>query len=89
MKAKVEELVRRADDKQRAVADLTRKVSVDLRQSAGGGTMPLRESLQSEVRSEFSEQSRESELAKDENILDFKIEDADFLAEAIASVPSV
>ena len=86
--AKVEELSRRADDKSRTVADLERKISVDLRQSAGS---PMRASLQTDVdaRSEFSAQTEESEVGMDENILDFKVEDADFDAEAIAAVPSV
>ena len=51
----------------------------------------MRASLQTDVdaRSEFSAQTEESEVGMDENILDFKVEDADFDAEAIAAVPSV
>ena len=87
--AKVEELSRRADDKARTVSTLDRKVTMDLRQSAGGPQM--RASLQSDldVRSEFSAATQESEVGADENILDFKIEDAEFDPVAIAAVPSV
>ena len=51
----------------------------------------MRTSLQTDVdvRSEFSAQTHESEVAIDENILDFKIEDAEFDAATIASIPSV
>ena len=85
--AKVEELSRRVDDKSRTVADLDRKISLDLRAS---GINP-RASIQTDVdaRSEFSAQTQESEIAMDENILDFKIEDADFDKEALADVPTL
>ena len=42
-----------------------------------------------DARSEFSAQTQESEVQVDENILDFKVEDAEFDPEAIAGVPSV
>ena len=51
----------------------------------------MRASLQTDidVRSEFSAQTHETEIAIDENILDFKIEDAEYDPAAIAAVPSV
>ena len=84
----MEELSRRADDKSRTVAELDRKISLDLRQS---GASPMRASMQTDVdvRSEFSAQTEESEVGMDENILDLKVEDASFDREAIAAVPSV
>lgn len=51
----------------------------------------MRQSIQTDVdvRSEFSAQTQESEIGMDENILDFKIEDAEFDPQAIAQVPSI
>lgn len=51
----------------------------------------MRQSMQSDVdaRSEFSAQTQESEVAMDENILDFKVEDAEFDPIAISAVSSV
>ena len=51
----------------------------------------MRQSIQTDIdaRSEFSAQTQESELLASENILDFKVEDAEFDPQAIAAVPSV
>lgn len=51
----------------------------------------MRASLQTDLdaRSEFSAQTQESEIAMDENILDFKIEDAEYDSNAISAVPSL
>jgi len=51
----------------------------------------MRASLQTDAdtRSEFSAQTQESDIAMDENILDFKIEDAEFDSSAISAIPSV
>ena len=51
----------------------------------------MRTSLQNDTdtRSEFSAQTQESDIAMDENILDFKIEDAEFDSSAISAIPSV
>lgn len=89
--AKVEELSRRADDKARTVAEIDRKLSIDLRKSGFKDGSPLRASLQTDLdaRSEFSAQTQESEIAMDENILDFKIEDAEYDSNAISAVPSL
>ena len=88
IRAKVEELSRRADDKARTITELERKMTLDLRQS---GAAPLRASMQTDLdaQSEFSAQTQESEVAMDENILDFKVEDAEFYADNIALIPSV
>ena len=73
--AKVEELARRADDKQRQINDVTKTVT--------GGTLsapkaPVDATLaatldQLEVQSEFSAITNESEVRHDENVLDFVI----------------
>ena len=86
---KVEELSRRADEKTRTVKDIERKTAVDLRESAGDLARASLVSGDIDARSEFSAATQESEIGTDENILDFKVEDADWDAQAIASVPSV
>ena len=86
----MEELSRRADEKTRTVFELDQKITQDLRAS-GAAPHTLRQSLQTDVdaRSEFSAQTQESEVQMDENILDFKVEDAEFDPESISVVPSV
>ena len=71
--AKLEELARRADEKQRLVNDLEKKVNPTTNLS------PNRRSVafEDDARSEFSAVTNESEVRIDENILDFKIEDAE------------
>ena len=86
---KVEELSRRADEKTRTVKDIEKKTAIDLRESAGDLARASMVSADIDARSEFSAATQESEIATDENILDFKVEDADFDPQAIASVPSV
>ena len=86
---KVEELSRRADEKTRSVKDIERKTTIDLRESAGDLNRASIVSGDIDARSEFSAATQESEIGTDENILDFKVEDADWDAQAIASVPSV
>ena len=64
-------------------------MTLNLRQSTGGEAGgPLRASVQTDVdvRSEFSAQTHESEIGVDENILDFKVEDADFDLSAISEI---
>ena len=45
--------------------------------------------LEDEAMSEFSTKTNESEIRTDENILDFKIEDAEFYTDAFAQVPNI
>ena len=72
--AKLEELARRADEKQKLVNELERKVNPN-----ASTLSPNRRSVKFEddARSEFSAVTNESEILIDENILDFKIEDAE------------
>jgi len=78
--AKVEELSRRADDKAKTVADFNRSTLIR--------DEPTRPSIDEmdELRSEFSADTHESRLGDDSNILDFKIEDAEYYRDAIDSL---
>ena len=78
--AKVEELSRRADDKAKTVSDYNKSTLIR--------DEPLRPSIDEldEVRSEFSADTHESRLNDDSNILDFKIEDAEYYRDAIDSL---
>ena len=64
-------------------------MTVDMRGSAQAPGMRASIQTDVDVKSEFSAQTHESEVAMDENILDFKVEDAEFDAQAIAALPSV
>lgn len=59
--------------------------------ASGAPAHLLRQSVQTDAdaRSEFSAQTQESEVNIDENILDFKVEDAEFDPQAISNVPSI
>ena len=82
--AKVEELSRRADDKARNIADIDRATQrTALRESATGQV------VEDDMRSEFSAVTHESEAAPDENILDFKVEDAEFYTGPIANIQTL
>ena len=79
--SKLEELARRADDKDRSIVQLSKKIGHDVdrhtsphkRAAAGDENLD-----HLEVMSEFSTASNETEIRTDENILDFKVEDAEF-----------
>lgn len=87
--AKLEELARRADEKQKMILDVERR----LQPSAAPGGSPTRKSAMGpyddDVQSEFSAITNESEIRVDENILDFKVEDAEFYQNVMQTVPSL
>ena len=88
---KVEELSKRVDSKAATLHDIEKQQTVDLARAQGKDPENMRTSLQTDAdaRSEFSAQTQETELGADENILDFKIEDAEFDPAAISNVPSL
>ena len=77
-KAKVEELARRADDKAKTINDLQQNLS---RLTMSRAQSPDRRAPEEDGVSEFSVATYESEIRHNENILDFKIEDAEFYVE--------
>ena len=92
---KTEELARRADEKQRQLSDITRKLGggADVSQSQTG--LPKRDELvlastaamdRFETQSEFSAVTNESEIKPDENVLDFVLQDAEFYFDAFKTV---
>ncbi len=86
---KTEELVRRADDKQRQIQEYQKKMGMRSRSPSpvkGGNTMAGLDIY--ETQSEFSVMSTESELKVDENILDFVIEDAEYYYDSFSNVLS-
>ena len=90
--SKLEELASRADDKQRSITQLNRKIDQDVARlpSPSRRTAAGDENLDHlEVQSEFSTASNETEIRTDENILDFKVEDAEFYYDHFGQVPSV
>ena len=70
--AKLEELARRADEKQRQIQDLQRRIA------PAPTSQFKRAGAYDDAQSEFSAVTNESECLQDENILDFKVEDAEF-----------
>lgn len=89
---KVEELAKRADDKQNSLADLTRKqqtVQESQQRSPMKDSLARRSMQDVDAMSEFSVQTNESEIGQNENILDFKVEDAEFYVDAFGQVPSL
>ena len=83
--AKLEELARRADEKQKMIIDLERKL-----QPTSTLTMQRPGPYDyDDNQSEFSAISHESELRTDENILDFKVEDGEFFSNVISTIPSL
>lgn len=71
--AKLEELARRADEKQRQIQDLQRRIA-----PAPTSQLKRAGAYDDDAQSEFSAVTNESECLQDENILDFKVEDAEF-----------
>ena len=90
--AKLEELARRADEKQRLLNETQKKLSHDQSRIPSplkthkAGADPT-EHL--ETKSEFSVATNETELHLDENILDFKIDDASFFVDNFSQVPAI
>ena len=87
--AKVEELARRADEKQRHINEVTKTLTIG-GASANAFKAPEASSSaaldQMEVQSEFSAVTNESEVKHDENVLDFVIQDAEYYYDAFKSV---
>ena len=84
-KAKVEELARRADDKAKTINDLQTNIS---RLTHSQAQSPdRRRPEEPDVQSEFSVATYESEIRHNENILDFKVEDAEFFVDCFSQVP--
>ena len=87
--AKVEELARRADEKQRHINEVTKTLTV-----GGASTTAFKAPEtsinaaldQMEVHSEFSAVTNESDVKHDENVLDFVIQDAEYYYDAFKSV---
>ncbi len=74
--AKVEELARKADEKQRQIAEISKRASGAPVSQVGG--VPKKEETaaaldQMEAQSEFSAVTNESEIRTDENVLDLVI----------------
>jgi hypothetical protein len=89
-KAKVEELARRADEKAKTINDFQRKTATAVGSRAASPDRTLARNLdQAEVMTEFSTKTNESEIRTDENVLDFKIEDAEFYLDAFSQVSGV
>ena len=81
---KREELARRADEKMCMISDAERKLG--LKHAVGRSDSPLKTSLPGVVQdfdtqSEFSVITNESEIGKNENVLDFVIENGEFYFE--------
>ena len=82
---KAEELARRADEKQRQINDVSRKL---------GGSLSPAKSVELggrglddvEVQSEFSAATNESEVRTEENVLDLVLQDAEFYFDAFRQV---
>ena len=87
--AKVEELARRADDKSRTVAEITKRMTLNDRQQVDPTVQATMRGSLDDARSEFSVDTQESTLDSSENVLDFKIEEAEFDVEAVAAMPSL
>lgn len=85
--AKLEELARRADEKQKMIVDLERKIQPT--HTAPAGITRAAGAYDDDVQSEFSAITNESELRVDENILDFKVEDAEFFQNVMAAIPAL
>lgn len=83
--AKLEELARRADEKQRMLTELEQKVNPAVSQSLNRRSV----NFEDDVQSEFSAVTNESEVRIDENILDFKIEDAELFQNVIMKTHGV
>ena len=87
--AKAEEMARRADEKQRQINEVTKKVSGGaplINPSAATAAKDELVDERMEVQSEFSAVTNESEIRTDENVLDFVIQDAEYYFESFKSV---
>jgi len=87
--AKLEALSRRADEKQRIIMDTQKKIEQE-RTKFGQPMKTHKAGVDEDVRdsmSEFSVATNETEIHLDENILDFKIEDAQFFQQSFNQVP--
>ena len=83
----MEELARRADEKSKSINDLQRKVDATARsRPQSPDTIGRGRLAEIDAMSEFSTKTNESEIRQDENILDFKVEDAEFYLEAFNQV---
>lgn len=87
---KVEEMTRRHNDKERSVAEQTYRLS---KVRTSGGSL-MRQSIQTndencDVNSQFTMQTEESEVALDENVLDFRLEEASFDAVQFSRLPTL
>ena len=87
-KAKAEELARRADDKSKSINDLQGQTAAAAGARAGS---PSRQhaTIDADRMSEFSARTNETELRTDENILEFKVEDAEFYTDNFSQVPGM
>lgn len=93
---KAEELARRADEKNRQVYDIEKKLGLSAAglqtlasPQKGGKTLDdLRASVAEklETQSEFSAVTNESEIRGDENVLDLAIQDAEYYFDAFKNV---
>lgn len=87
--AKVEELARRADEKQRHINEVTKTLTMGGASTTGfkAPEASIAAALdQMEVQSEFSAVTNESDVKHDENVLDFVIQDAEYYYDAFKSV---
>jgi len=84
--AKVEELAVRADEKSKTYMELSRKIESGAKRM---GSPSRATHIDDDVVSEFSAMSNESEIRADENILDFKIEDAEFYSDNFSQVTAL
>ena len=81
---KAQDLSRQCDEKQKMIMDAEKKLNL---QSGVGPEDKFRNLKQSaDMMSEFSANTNETDLHTDENILDFKVESADYYSDAFAQL---
>lgn len=89
-RAKLEELSRRADDKEKTINDFQRKLDGTKSRQGSPDPYASRKPLyEDDVMTEFSRNSQESEIDQYENILDIKIENAEFYLDHFNQVPEI